>query len=321
MARPIWTGSITFGLVYVPVELYAATQEHRTHFHQLQKGSRQRIRYKRVAEGSGEEVDYGNIVKGIDLGKGRHVVLSDDELQELAPTKTKTIDIEDFVDLSAIDPVVWNKTYFLGPSGEAQADRPYALLRAAMASMGKVAIGRFVMRSRQYLVTIRPFADALVLQTMYFADEVRSLEVLKHRPGELHVSAKELDMAEKLIASLTTDWNHDKYRDTHQERLMDLVEKKSRGEPVITTEEEPSGAQVIDIMEALKRSLAAPRSTKGGSQGPAKGTVKKSARDNGGGNLAQLTKQALYERAAEVDIPGRSKMSREQLIQALRRVS
>lgn len=320
MARAIWTGSITFGLVYVPVELYAATQEHRTHFHQLQKGSRQRVRYKRVAEGSGEEVDYGNIVKGVDLGKGRHVVVSEEEIEAIAPAKTRTIDIEDFVDLSAIDPVVWNKTYFLGPSGEAQAERPYALLREAMASMGKVAIGRFVMRSRQYLVTIRPFADALVLETMYFADEVRGLDVLKHRPGAAHVSPKELEMAEKLIASLSTEWNHDKYHDTYQERLMELVEKKSRGEPIATTEEEPAGAQVIDIMEALKRSLATPRSTKSAGEGQAKGTVRKGATGSEG-NLAQLTKQALYERASEADIPGRSKMSREQLIQALRKVS
>jgi DNA end-binding protein Ku len=328
MARPIWTGSIAFGLVYVPVELYSATQEHRPQFHQLQKGSKHRIRYKRVDEKSGKQVEYDDIVKGFEVGKGRHVVLEDEELEAVAPTKTRTIDIEDFVELAEVDPIVWNKTYYVGPSGDAKADKPFVLLKRAMEATGKVAIGRFVMRSRQYLVTIRPFDDLLVLHTMYFADEVRDTDLVKHTPSSVHLSSKETDMARQLINSLSVKWKHEKYHDTYQERVMELIEKKKHGEEIVIEAPEKQGAEVIDIMDALKRSLTAPRPSKTSNgkarsraksgNGRAKGAVRKAANTN---DLSELTKQELLERASGASIPGRTKMTRGQLIQALRKVS
>jgi DNA end-binding protein Ku len=310
-------------MVYVPVEVYSATEEHRPQFHQLQRGSKERVRYKRVNEKSGSEVQYDDIVKGFEVGRGRQVVLEKEELEAVMPTKSRTIDIEDFVDLDQIDPIVWNKTYYLGPADTGNAEKPYALLRRAMEATNKVAVGRFVMRSRQYLVTIRPYDDALLLQTMYFADEIRGLDTLKHPPSDVNVTSKEVEMAEKLISSLSVSFEHRKYKDTYQERVMALIKRKAKGEPIGVEPANDGGAEVIDLMEALKRSLDAPRQT-GGARGrgsnhdaPPKGSPRKAANDN----LSELSKSELLERAAQAEIAGRSKMNRQQLIMALKKVS
>ena len=196
MARTIWKGSLSFGLVNVPIGVYPATQDKSIHFNQFERGTSDRIRYKKVNERTGKEVEAANIVKGVDLGGGEYVILSDDELASAEPERSRYIEITDFVSLDEIDPVYFNTTYYLAPEGEA-AGKAYALLRQAMQESGKVAIATFVMRNKEYLVAIRPEADVLALETMYFADEVRSpSNELPNLPGTEEASDQELKMAE-----------------------------------------------------------------------------------------------------------------------------
>jgi DNA end-binding protein Ku len=254
MARAIWTGVISFGLVTVPVRLYTATSSHKPTFHQFKRGSGQRIRNRRVTEDTGEAVGYDDIVKGADIGDGRHVIVTPEELETVEPGRSRAIGIEDFVDLHDIDPVVWDKTYYLGPDGDA-AETPYELLLRAMVSTGKVAIGRFVMRDKQYLATIRPVGGLLGLSTMYFADEVRSVDVVDrapvdHEPDDLH-----LEIAQQLIQFMSTDWDHARYRDTYQERIDALIERKTRGEDVVSERASEPAEQVTGLLAALRRSI------------------------------------------------------------------
>jgi DNA end-binding protein Ku len=256
MARPIWSGSISFGLVNVPVKLYGATESHRVAFHEFEEGTGQRIHHKRVAERSGREVPWDKIRKGFEVGKGRFVVLTDEELEAAEPEKTKTIDIEQFVSLEEIDPASWAQTYYVGPDGAA-AHKAYALLRQAMADKGRVAIGRFVMRTKEYVVCIRPLASALALQTMFFPDEVRSPKIVGDLPSKAAVKGRELTMAGQLIDSLTSKWDPGRYEDTHTKKVMALVRKKDQGKEIIVPEaEEADGGKVVDLMDALKATLA-----------------------------------------------------------------
>lgn len=310
MARAIWTGAISFGLVNVPVSLYTATQSKRISFNQLERKSGQRVRYKRVAEESGKEVDWDDIVKGYQFEKGRFVEITPEELSELEPRKSRSIDIEEFVSLDEIDPITWNKTYYLGPQSDVGAERPYELLRQAMEETGRVGIGRFVMRTKEYLATVRPIGKLLALETMYFADEIRGADEVENAPAKVKLNPKQLDMAKQLIDSLTGKWDPEKYRDTYRERVMELIEKKAKGEEIVTTQEAEEEPRVVNLMKALEESLAT--MGKGG-----KG--KKSAA--GGGDLEDLTKGELYDRAAKADISGRSKMSKPQLVRALRKAS
>src|SRR5580700_3292602 len=173
MARTIWKGALSFGLVNVPVGVYPATQDKSIHFNQFEKGTSDRIRYKKVNERTGEEVDSADIVKGFDLGGGEYVMMSDEELAAAEPERSRQIEITDFVDLDDIDPVFYRTTYYLAPEGKG-TDKPYALLRKAMSESRKVAIATMVMRNKEYLVAVRPEGDVLALETMFFADEVRS---------------------------------------------------------------------------------------------------------------------------------------------------
>ena len=204
MAKAIWTGSLSFGLVNVPVGLYSATEDRSIHFNQFRSGTSERIRNKRVSEQTGEEVAYADIVKGYDLGGGEYVILTPEELASVAPGPSRTIEVTDFVELAEIDPIYFDKPYFLAPHGKT-GDRAYELLRRVMAETNKVAIGTFVMREKQYLVAIRPEQAALVLETLLFADEVRDpvkeIEVL---PVEATFEQREIEMAKLLIDSMTT---------------------------------------------------------------------------------------------------------------------
>src|SRR5687767_139411 len=221
MPRSIWTGSISFGLVNIPVRLYTATQSHDIGFHQFQRGTGQRVRYKRVAERTGREVEFQDIVKGYELKKGRFVMIEPDELEAAEPKKTRTIEIEEFVVLDEIDPIVWDHTYFVAPDDSAASQKAYALLRAAMEETGKVGIGRFVMREKEYLVTVRPLAKGLALETMYFADEIRKQDEVPNLPARRELPRKELELAKQLIGSLTGTWEHRRYKDTFRDRVMD----------------------------------------------------------------------------------------------------
>lgn len=303
MARAIWTGSVSFGLVNVPVGLYSATEDHTVHFSQFEKDTPDRIRYKRVNERTGDEVDYSDIVKGYDIGGGDYVIVTPDELEQVEPGKSRTIEITDFVEQQAIDPIFYRNTYYLAPQGDG-SERPYGLLLQAMQEADRVAIACFVMRGKQYLAALRPDGDVLALETMYFADEIRDpAKELDGLPQGQKFQKRELDMARSLIDSMTVDWDPDQYRDTYRERVMDLIQAKRRGEKVVTEGETGDSAAVLDLMQALERSLD--RSPKG-----------KKADD-----LADMSKDDLYEKAQELGVSGRSKMTREQLAKAIRKAS
>jgi DNA end-binding protein Ku len=344
MARAIWTGVITFGLVSVPVGLFTATEDHTVHFHQLQRGTSDRIRNRRVNERTGDEVDSDDIVKGFEVGEGEYVVVEPDELDEIAPGRSQTIDISDFVDLDAIEPVYFDRTYYLAPRGNEYL-KVYELLRAALADANKVGIATFVMRGKQYLTALRAEEKALVLQTLHWADEVRDpRKELPELPSGRAGKGKELDMALQLVDALSGPWNPARYHDTYQDKVRELVQAKAEGQEVAVAEEAPQATNVVDLMEALQGSLEKTRSAGGkkpaasrkktATRTPARKTVasktKKappkqarasSTRSRGAGKseLRQLSKTELYQQATAQDIPGRSKMSREQLIDALAR--
>jgi DNA end-binding protein Ku len=257
MARPIWSGSISFGLVNVPVKLFSATSPKEVRFHLLHDKDGGRIQQKRVCSIEGKEVPWEHIIKGFEISRGRYVSVTKDELAALNPRATKTIEIEDFVDLSQIDPIYYQSTYYLVP--DKGAAKPYALLGEAMKRRGKVGLGRFVLRTKQYLVAVRPMGKALTISTMLYADEVVSQDELEDlpdshsKPGE-----RELKMAEQLVASLSGDFDISKYRDEYREQLLALLEKKAQGEEIVAepAAEEPHG-KVINLMDALQKSLAA----------------------------------------------------------------
>src|SRR5919198_2775886 len=230
MARAIWSGSISFGLLNVPVKLYSAVSRKSVSFRELRASDSSRIRHKRVAESDGEEVPYEEIVKGYEIAPEQYVVLTRDELEELDPKKTRAIEIQDFVDLDDIDPIYFDSPYYLGP--DKGAERAYQLLVKAMTDEGKVAIARFVLRNKEHLAAIRPMDDVLTLATMRFADEVVSPEELDGvapEDGE-KPQKRELDMAKQLIGSLTSEFEPEKYRDEYREELLAMIERKAKGE-------------------------------------------------------------------------------------------
>ena len=260
MARAIWSGSISFGLLNVPVKLYSAVSKQTVRFRELREGDGSRVKHKRVAESDGKEVPYEKIVKGYEYAPDQYVVLSRDELSELDPKRTRAIEIQDFVDLDDIDPIYFEQPYYLGP--DKGAERAYALLVQAMQEARKVAIARFVLRNKEHLAAIRPMDDVLTLTTMRFHDEVSSPQDLD---GEVFEEAKpkkpekrELEMAKQLIESLTSDFEPDKYRDEYREELLDLLERKAEGKEVVSApSEEPKPTKAPDLMAALEESLAA----------------------------------------------------------------
>lgn len=256
MPRPIWTGSVSFGLVNVPVKLLSATSPKDVRFHQLHDADGARISQRRVCSLDGEEVDFAHIVKGYDLGGGRYVVVDPEELAAVDPGQSKTIDIEEFVDLADIDPVYFEHSYYLVPDGSAA--KPYALLAAAMAATGKVAVGRFVLRTKQYLATLRVSDGVLVLATMLFADEVVDPAVLDvPTTATTEPSKREQAMAESLVASLSEKWDPTRYHDDHRDKVMALIEAKAEGGAVSQPDAAEPRAPVVDLMAALEASLAA----------------------------------------------------------------
>lgn len=396
MARAIWTGVITFGLVTVPVGLFSATEDHTVHFHQLQRGTSDRIRNRRVNERTGEEVAPSDIVKGFEMAEGEYVVVDPAELDDIAPGRSQTIEISDFVDLDAIEPVYFARTYYLAPRGKEYL-KVYELLRAALAETGRVGLATFVMRGKQYLTALRAEDGILVLQTLHWADEVRDpSRELPELPSGRAARDKELEMAVRLVDALSGPWEPGRYHDTYQEKVRELVRAKAEGREIASAEQPPRATNVIDLMEVLQGSLdrartAAGRSSSGRTaglrtarsrageaapegdeaagparrtdtgpagksavEGPAgKGAAGKRPAGKGGGTtgaggkratakgagarkdrsrkarasggpggqakseLRQLSKAELYRRATDQDLPGRSRMNREELIDAL----
>jgi DNA end-binding protein Ku len=253
----IWTGSISFGLVTVPVKLTPAVKTRDVSFNQLEEGTGARIRLRRVSEQTGDEVTPDKIVKGYEIEKGRYVVVEKDELDSLRPKASHTIEIEDFVDLASIDPVYFEKSYVLAPEYGGAADKPYVLLLRALERAGRVGIGRFVLRTKPHLVAIRPRAGVLSLETLFFGDEVRDASRVVPAEGYVRISDRELQLAEDLVGMLATEWDPSAYADTYRQELLSLIGSKA---PTRTPdrEEEPEPARTSEaeaLMDALRRSV------------------------------------------------------------------
>ena len=361
MARAVWTGSLSFGLVNVPVAMFAATEDRAIRFNQFQRGTSDRVRNKRVNERTGEEVPYQEIAKGYDLGGGEYVLLTPDEIAGAAPGRSHTIEVSAFVDLAEIDPVYFDRPYFLAPpakGGGKGGERAYALLREALLRANKVALATFVLRDKQYLAAVRPRQDALVLETLLYPDEVRDpVAEIDTLPVTAEIEPRELDMADLLIGSMTTSWQPEQYRDDYRQRLEALIDQKRSGAIVATAPPPPEGAPVIDLLQALEASV---RSSRAGAAGGGRDTGSEDRaaappdgrRPAGGGrrpprsspggrapiaaappnqtsertsaagdDLAALGKAELQRRATDLGIAGRSKMNRDQLEAAVRRAS
>jgi DNA end-binding protein Ku len=265
MARPVWTGSISFGLVNVPVKAYTAVRDHDVHFNQLEKKTGARIRNRKVSEKTGKEVEADDIEMGFEIRKGRYVTFDKDELDELKPESTRAVDVTDFVDLEAVDPIYYERTYWLGPADDA-GKKAYGLLLAAMEDREKVAIGTVVMRNKQYLAAIRPLNGALAMSTMRFADEVVPRSEVDGVPTRVSKpDPKALKLATQIVDSLAGDWKPEQYHDTYAEDLRARIERKDKGKDVV--EEAPAaeeGARILDLMEALEQSVTAAKGRRAG---------------------------------------------------------
>jgi DNA end-binding protein Ku len=270
MARAIWSGSISFGLLNVPVRMYSAVARRNIALREIRASDSSRIKHRRVAEGTDEEVPYDEIIKAYELTPGQYVPLTKDEMAALAPEKTRAIDVQDFVDLDEIDPIYFDSPYYLGPTDG--AEKAYSLLAKAMAASGKVAIAHFVLRNKENLAAIRSNGTLLTLTTMRFADEVVPAEELEILPEKAAKPAKrEQEMAEQLIDSLSTAFDPTAYQDEYREQLLKLIERKAEGKEIVASDEEaPKATKAPDLMAALEASIAAAQGKKpGGSKAKA----------------------------------------------------
>ncbi len=284
MARAIWSGAISFGLVNVPVKLYSATSPKSVRFHQLSSKTGARIRQKRVDSTTGDEVPFEEIVKGYEITPDRYVLIDPDELDALDPKATKTIDIEEFADLEEIDPIYYDHSYYLAPT--AGGAKAYRLLLDAMRESAKVGIGRVVLRSKQQLCALRPTDDVLTLTTMLWGDEVLKPDRLDELDAiaDAEATPRELKMAEQLIASLSSDFDPTKFRDEYRDRVLELIERKASGEEIAVQPqaEEPDAAP--DLMAALEASLAAVRSDEVPEPKPARASRKRGSDSDSDGD-------------------------------------
>ena len=324
MPRAIWTGSLSFGLVNVPVGLFSATDDKAIHFNQFQAGTPTASARSASTSAPGEEVEYAEVVKGYDLGGGEYVIVTPEELESVEPGRSRTIEITDFVDLDAIDPIYYKSTYYLGPQGE-QAVRPYALLREAMAQSNKVAVASLVLRTKEHLVTIRPTQSVLALETMYFADEIRDpMTEIPGVPSEVDFSGRELSTAKLLIDSMASNWDPSIYEDEYRKRVEGLIDEKRQGKVIVTERPETAadegrgphggvagqrgGGAIASTGRAHHRARCArPRRRPSGRPSAPR------HRRAPAGDLSGLSKSELQARATELGIPGRSKMTREEL--------
>jgi DNA end-binding protein Ku len=277
MARAIWSGAISFGLVNVPVKLFSATSPKTVRFHQLSGKTGARIKQKRVDANTGDEVPFEDIVKGYELSPDRYVLIEPEELEALDPKATRTIDIEEFVDLADIDPIYYDSSYYLAPgTGGAKA---YRLLLDAMRESGKVGIGRVVLRTKQQLCALRPNGDVLTMSTMLYGDEVLPSDRLDELDGvsDAEASDRELAMAQQLIDTLSSEFDPSKYHDEYRERVLALIEAKASGEEITVQPQEQEPAAAPDLMAALEASLAAVSSSDKPADAPPKPAARKRA--------------------------------------------
>lgn len=256
--KVMWKGAVSFGLVTIPVRVFLATEEHSVAFHQLHDEDHGRIRYNRVCSVCGQEVGLEHVVRGHEIEKERYVVVTEQELGSLPVSSSRSIDIAGFVDISEIDPVHFKRSYYLVP--DAIGVKAYQLLREAMREEGRVAVAKVTFRDKEHLATLRVSGDALVLETMYWPDEIRAVD-FPELSAEVAVKPQEVEMARSLIDSLTEPWDPTAYRDEYREALQELIEKKAAGEEVVFAET-PEPAPVVDLMEALKASVDAAKRRK-----------------------------------------------------------
>ena len=292
MARAIWSGTISFGLLNVPVKLYSAVSRKTIRFNELRESDKARVRHRRVAEGTDEEVSYDEIVKGYEISPDTYVTFTRDELAELDPAKTRTIDIQDFVDIGEIDPIFFESPYYLGPADG--AEKAYSLLAKAMEASGRAAIARFVLRNREHLAAIRARDNVLTMTTMRFADEVVAPDELEDvLPQEKpKVQKREQEMAEALIDSLSSDFDPGQYRDEYREDLLAMIERKAEGKDIVqTATEEPEPTKAPDLMAALEESIAAVRGRDSGKKpSRSKSTAKSKAKSSSNGSRSSSSK-------------------------------
>ncbi len=262
MPRAIWSGNVSFGLVTIPVKLYSAVKQRTVRFHQLHAADNVRIEQKRICPADGEEVSYNEIVKGYEIAPERYVVIEPHELAALLPAKSSTIEIEDFVELSEIDPIYYDSAYYLvpGPGGE----KPYQLLRETMHDCDKVAIARVVLRSKEHLVAIRASGDVLAMETMNFADEIVEAKTLEGmEQSTLELSSRERDIARSLVESLSVGFDASRYQDTYREAVLEMIERKANGEEIAEQPQSAPRTTAPDLMSALQASLEEVRSRSG----------------------------------------------------------
>jgi DNA end-binding protein Ku len=317
MPRAIWSGSISFGLVNVPVRMYSAIEEHKLHFHFVHEKDSSRIGYEKVCKAEGVPVPDEEIVKAFEYEKGEYVFMTDEDFEAAQVENYKTIDIRDFVPYDEIDPIYFERTYYLGP--QENAERVYALLRKAMEDSGLAAIAKYVMRDKQNLGCLRVREGVITLERMYFADEIRPVEDIA--PGNLKVDGNELEMAGQLIERFSGPFEPEKYEDTYRDALCEIIRAKKKGKEVhVEPAEEPE--KTPDLMAALRASLEASQRRRGGTRG--NGGSKRAKRNgNGDGtaDVAKLSRDELYELAKELDVKGRADMSKSQLAKAVRAAS
>jgi DNA end-binding protein Ku len=306
MPRALWTGSITFGLVNVPVRLYSAVSEHKLQFHFVHRKDDSPIGYQKICKLEEKPVPDKEIVKAFEYRKDEYVYMADEDFQAARVEGYKTIDITDFVPYEQIDPIYFAHTYYLGPQDG--SEKVYSLLVQAMERSELAAIAKFVMRDRQYLGALRVREGTITLEQLYFADEVRPVDEV--RPRRQRVAKGELEMAQQLIDAFAGDWEPEKYRDTYRDALRAVIEAKREGKEVHVAAE-PEEERPTDLLEALRASV---ETSKRGERRPARS----SSNGAGGDELEELPKSELEKRAREADIEGRSKMSKEELVEALR---
>ncbi|MGV9299795.1 non-homologous end joining protein Ku [Amycolatopsis sp. NPDC003676] len=296
--RPVWQGSLSFGLVNVPVRMYKAVEDHAVHFTQFQRGTQDRIRYRRVNERTGDEVRYDDIVRGREVGDDEYVLVEQEELDEIAPGRSRSLEVESFVDLEEVDPVYFDRAYWLAPAKE-DGQRPYVLLLDALARRDKAAVAKFVFHGREHLALARAGDGVIVLNTLHYAAEVRDADDVPQLPAKAKTNQKELDLAVKLIDAMSEPWRPEEFHDTYRERVEELIEAKKAGNTVTPAEEPEQPTKVVDLMEALANSVR-------GSRRPRTP------------DLSELSKTELQKLAKERDVKGRSKMSRADLEAALK---
>jgi DNA end-binding protein Ku len=312
MPRALWTGSISFGLVNVPVRLYSAISEHKLQFHFVHQKDDSPIGYQKICKKEDKPVPEKEIVKAFEYRKGKYVYMEDEDFEAARVEGYKTIDITDFVPYEQIDPIYFAHTYYVGPQDG--AEKVYSLLVKAMEDSELAGIAKFVMRDRQYLGALRVREGTITLEQLYFADEVRPVEEIK--PKRARVEKRELEMAQQLIDSFSGDWKPEQYKDTYRDALCEVIEAKRKGKEVHVAAE-PEEEQPTDLMTALRASVEA---SKGGRHRPSRASSSSNGANGAStsDDLEELSKAELDKRAKKAEIEGRSKMSKDELIDALR---